>query len=679
MMTRGWLRTFSTAALLVCLGLRLDARMGAPVRMSMASADALRPGEPITVYAIVQAGESLQHVSYEVQSAPGWQILDGQTRWAGPMEKGQTMEFRFRAVPLSTEPGELPAVVNMLGQTPVRASLDPERLGGKFPERVRDASWDGAQTKGSRYAVQTMPEEPVEVDFEPGVPLPAPLPATQPRVPGQEDPTPATEESPRNKRGKERSANLVATGRFTYLDDNNVRRGVRNATVEILNHNAPLPDELCGRGITDGNGNFSIGGSCGDLFDGPDVFARIILNNSVVEVKPDNIFAGSYTFDTARQNNSSGGTINFGTITITSNRGAYQSHNVVMRAQQFMAGSPRNADLPKVTVNWPSSSGASFYTGVFRSIFLRNNAAFGDEGVLFHEYGHHILATQAESPAPDYDNGICDTPDPGHCLYGPEKGAIAWTEGWPNFFAMYMHNAHNDSDGYGSTMMQFETRASAFNFPGQEDRTEGIIAEILWDLVDSTNDDDRDEGAGRRDETDLNFNDIWNVIRNYNPSSNPFHNHPTSIHELYDGLRQNHLSQINRIASTYREAGIVKPQPDLVVSSVQNPPSQIARGATFSNSNTVRNDGNERANNAFQVQFRLVRTTNNAVVSLGTRTIAANFAAGASSAVSTTLTIPATMTTGTYRLEVCADSGEVVSESTETNNCRSANTQVVVQ
>lgn len=671
-------RTSFTAALLVCLGLPLNARVGAPVSLSLDSADPLRPGEPITVHAYVLAGESLPHVTYEVQSAPGWQLLDGQTRWAGPVEKGQTLEFRFRAVPLSTEPGVLPAALTVLGRPSFGSSLDPERLGGRFPERARDASWDNPQTKGSRSASDATIEQPVEVNFEPGVALPEPLPATLPRLPGQQ-PAPAYQEVEKNRRSKERSANLVATGRFTFFDDNDVRRGVRNATVEILNHNAPFPDELCGRGITDGNGNFSIGGSCGDLFDGPDVFARIILNNSVVEVKPDSILSGSYSFDTSRRNNSSGGQISFGTITITSSRGAYQSHNVVMRAQQFMAGSPRNANLPKITVNWPSGSGSSFYRAVLNQIYLRSNSAFGDEGVLYHEYGHHILSTQAESPSPDYDNGQCDTPDPGHCLYQPEKGAIAWTEGWPNFFAMYMHNANNDTDGYGPTMMSFETRGTAFNFPGEEDQTEGIIAEILWDLVDSTNDDDRDTGAGRRDETDLNFNDVWSVIRNFDPSTSPFHNHPTSIHELYSGLRDEQLSQINRIASTYREAGIVKSQPDLEVSSVQNPPSQLARGASFSNSNTVLNDGNERANSSFQVQFRLIRTTNNAVVSLGTRTVAANLLAGSSNTANTTLVLPATMTAGTYRLEVCADSGGAVPESSETNNCRSAVGQIIVQ
>jgi hypothetical protein len=171
------------------------------------------------------------------------------------------------------------------------------------------------------------------------------------------------------------------------------------------------------------------------------------------------------------------------------------------------------------------------------------------------------------------------------------------------------------------------------------------------------------------------------VIRNFDPSSSLFHNHPTSIHELYTGLRASHLSQINNIASTYREAGIVKPQPDIEVSSVQNPPTQLVRGASFSNTNTVRNDGNERANADFRVLLRLFHPASGTVTVLGggTRTVASNFAAGASSTVNTTLTVPATTPTGTHLLQVCGDSSGDVPESDETNNCRTAATLIQIQ
>ncbi len=672
MKARRWTCALFTTVVATTLAVTLHAEVGSPIRLSLGSADHLRIGEPVNVIAVLEAGDAVSLVTFEVQSSSGWQVVDGQTRWAGAMDKGQVMEFRFRAVPLSDRPEALPATATVMGYKPLSATLDAERLGGRFPEQGRDESLQS--DKGVRSASTA---DPVEAHFEEDVPLPEPMPATQPRIPGKPaEPAPV---APAVKRGKDRAASIVANGRFTYMDDNGIRRGVRNATVEVFNKNSfPVLDELCGRGITDGNGNFSIGGSCGDLFDGPDVFARIVLNNSAVEVKPDSIFAGSYTFNSARLNNSASGTLNFGTITITNNQGAYQAHNVVMRAHQFMGAAPVSESLPKVTVNWPYSGSTSFYNSVFKALYLRGTEAFGDEGVLYHEYGHHILNTKAESPAPNYANGNCD---PGHCLYQPELGVIAWTEGWPNFFAGFMHGRNNAADGYGNTMMRFEARQAAFNFPGEEDHTEGIIAEILTDLVDTSNDDQREQGAGRSDATALTFDNVWEVIRNFDPSSDLFHNHPTSIHELYTGLRQNHLNQINNIAATYREAGIVKPQPDLEVTSVQNPPTRISRGTSFSNTNTVRNTGNERANNGFTVTFRLRNLVTRATVQLGggSRTIGANLGAGSSNTASSTLTVPTNAALGTYVVQVCADSNGSVPEDDEGNNCRNSSGSVIVQ
>src|SRR5262249_24513789 len=152
---------------------------------------------------------------------------------------------------------------------------------------------------------------------------------TEPRIPGQ-DATSSQPATPGKTKGtRAASVSVVATGRFVYIDDQAVRHGVRNATVELWNQN-PLPsfgDELCARGITDADGNYTLGGSCGDLFDGPDLFVRIVLNNSSVEVKPDNIFAGSYIENTAVRQNSAGGAVNFGTHVISTIPKAFQAHN----------------------------------------------------------------------------------------------------------------------------------------------------------------------------------------------------------------------------------------------------------------------------------------------------------------------------------------------------------------
>jgi hypothetical protein len=643
--------------------------VGGPVQLSLGSGDEVRAGEPVTVIAVLQAGAAVQQTEFRVEASEGWQILGGDTFWVGSMAAGERKELRLRAVPLGSEPGMLMARLRTPGHLDMRAGLDPQRMGGRFPERVRQEGV-GNSKEGTRAAAAE--EEPVTAEFEPGVALPEPANATMPQVPGREPDEERFVEAGAGKSGKGQKAaavNITATGRFTYLDDNNVRRGARNATVELWNKNdLPFLDERCAAGITDAAGNFTLTARCGDLFDGPDLFVRMVLNNSVVEVKPDNVFAGSYVFQSTIRQNSAGGAVNFGTMSFTGNRQAIQAHNLVMRAQQFMAA--QGETMGKVTVNWPATVVVSFYNPFFQSITLDSDVPFAQEMTVFHEYGHHVLSTKAESPAPDYDNGICDDPQPGHCLSRPEKGVISWTEGFPNFLAAFLHDRHNAADGYGAPRFRLETIRSQIRVEdqGQEDQIELVIAGILWDLTDAANDDEAEAGAGRRDRLSLPFSAIWDAIRNFDPSPDLFHNHPTSIHELWDGLRAQRPADSNAVSEIYREHFILKPQPDLRMTAAQDAPASWTAGTSVTLSSTAENQVDERANNAFRVQFNLVPLVGT-TVEIGGRTVAAGMAAGASSTANTLVTVPANTAPGSYRLQVCADSLGAVPESSETNNC----------
>ena len=668
-------RELVIAAALAGLCAPLQAHIGPPVKVSLASADTARRGEPAVIYVVLQAAADVAHAEYNLAPPAGWQVIDGPTQWTGSLKAGQRLEFQMKAVPLTDEPGDLQASLRVPNQLEYKASLNPSRMGRQFPENT------GVEESSNSKSADRAAEELIEARFEPGVALPAPSNATEPQVPGEAPKETVILEAQSAKNGKGQRAaavSITASGRFTYLDNNGVRRGLRNATVELWNAN-PFPslgDERCAQGITDGNGNFTLGANCGDLFDGPDLFVRLVLNNSVVEVKPDNIFSGSYTARSSTKQNSSGGSVSFGTLTVTSNLPAMQAHNLVMRAHQFMA--TVNESMSKVTVNWPGEG--TFYSPIFDSITLESAMPFGEEGAIFHEYGHHVLSTKAESPSPDYDNGVCDQPgNPGHCLFEPELGRISWTEGWPNFFANVLHSRHNAEDGYGQTMMQFETIPALDFTSSQLDNIEGVIAGVLIDIVDDTNDDQGPQGPGRRDNLNMTFADVWNVIRNFDPSGDLFHNHPTSIHELFEGFQEMESGNINKIAEVYREHGIVKAQPDVRASAIENPPTQLPRGTTFNLSSTVRNDGAERVNNAFTTRFQLVNTVNGATVTIGTRTTAANMSAGAASTAAVNVTVPATTPLGTYRLRACADSTSIVPESDETDNCLDSATTARVQ
>src|SRR5688572_2799250 len=346
------------AALISVLAVPAFADLSAPVLFSLGTAEEIKAGAPLTVHVLIQPGDNIQQAQFGLRSSADWQVADGVSYWIGSLAKGQPVEFQFRAIPLRNDPDPLLAALSIPGYVDRIASLDPDRAGGRFPEKA-------AANFNRELRRSATEEEAIQAEFEPGAFIPEPLPANEPRKPGEAAVEPGSQSSASHpKAGKGRTAvvGLVATGRFTFIDNNGVRRGVRFASVEVLNLN-PFPslgDQLCGRGTTDGNGNFTIAGSCGDFSDGPDLVARIILNNSVIEVKPDNLFAGSYTFQSAALQNSGGGAVNFGVITITANVRAFAIHNLATRAQRFMVD--QGETMSKVTVLFPAT--AVFYVPV---------------------------------------------------------------------------------------------------------------------------------------------------------------------------------------------------------------------------------------------------------------------------------------------------------------------------
>ena len=118
---------------------------------------------------------------------------------------------------------------------------------------------------------------------------------------------------------------------------------------------------------------------------------------------------------------------------------------------------------------------------------------------------------------------------------------------------------------------------------------------------------------------------------------------------------------------------------DLRVSSLSNPPSTKADGATFSVTDTSANGGNATSP-ASTTRYLLSKDATKGagdVLLRGTRAVP-QLGAGATSRGTVTVTIPAGTPAGTYRLLACADDRRVVAESNETNNCRASTTTVKV-
>jgi hypothetical protein len=110
------------------------------------------------------------------------------------------------------------------------------------------------------------------------------------------------------------------------------------------------------------------------------------------------------------------------------------------------------------------------------------------EGTISHEYGHHWLYENAWAESPEYCNGFCDDPTCGHCNWCWEGGAIAWTEGFPNFLGHIVPMSY--ATEYGDSARhpfdyEFIGTCSQDGTYHNPDYTEGFAAAVLQDICDA--------------------------------------------------------------------------------------------------------------------------------------------------------------------------------------------------
>jgi subtilase family serine protease len=119
----------------------------------------------------------------------------------------------------------------------------------------------------------------------------------------------------------------------------------------------------------------------------------------------------------------------------------------------------------------------------------------------------------------------------------------------------------------------------------------------------------------------------------------------------------------------------VSARPDLVVSSLANPPAVGFLGSGFSATDRTRNIGSASAR---ATVTRYYLSENGRRTALGRRSVAL-LKPNRSSAGSVTVKVPDTLETGAYSLIACADGAGVVKETNERNNCRTAATKVTIK
>nr|MBC8412625.1 hypothetical protein [bacterium] len=634
-----------------------------PLDVKIFSVDKMDINTQMKVYVVIEAIKNVAGLNVVMKIPPtDWKFISGDLGWAGSIQGGSSVYFEMDVIPQVLNPELITGLLKIDGWRDSIWKMNLSRLDGNIPEAL---------------PLGVMPPDPKIIDRpteESQLQDPSSREGLEFQLPGVD---PKIGDLPQGKEGligASSTATIRVTGRYLFVDDNSNVLGMRHATVQIRDSQFGV-DEVCGQGITDVNGNFDLTVSCGYLTDEPDIYPRLYFSSGAGEVNPS--VGGTYRVDSHVTNNVTGGTVDYGPIVLSNSGGltcgACQQYNSLVMAWQYMASTVETP--PDVQVEWPDDICApvSCYNG---RIHIDNGATWRED-TFMHEYGHHILNELAESPSPDYDNGICDFGgDEGHCRWAPESTEIAWTEGWPHFYSAVTtryfsldNNTNLEDHTYcvdsncGTTC---DDSVSSCLYEGREAQIEGFAGAILWDIFDSLSDDQHGDGDGQRDELATDFFTQWDVVRNYNPPGSA--DHPLSMHQFWNGMRDRHSTLINRVSEIYREHHIERPIPDLTVNSVTDPPVIGVLGSSFSSTANVGNIGDEMAMGTFRVLWHFYESATGDRTELLASNIT-NLGAGSSIDRTRTFFIPSGMATGNYLLGACVDPDLIVPESDETNNC----------
>jgi subtilase family serine protease len=131
--------------------------------------------------------------------------------------------------------------------------------------------------------------------------------------------------------------------------------------------------------------------------------------------------------------------------------------------------------------------------------------------------------------------------------------------------------------------------------------------------------------------------------------------------------------ETNNCGASATTVQVSPPPPDLIVSGLDDPPATALSGASTRVTDITQNVGTVAApasTTRYYLSLDTVRDPSDVLLA-GSRAVPA-LAAGASSTATVTVTIPSGTPAGSYFLLACADDLGVVTETSETNNCRAS-------
>ena len=474
---------------------------------------------------------------------------------------------------------------------------------------------------------------------------------------------------------------VTATGRFVYIDDKGAVVGIKHARVEMCDEDFSLGCAFMGSATTDKDGNFTVVGTGEDPFgDRPDPRVRVVAESSGGRIGTPGWPHKTYCFGSPSfvPNATGATTLSFGTVSTATGTSCYSwaqrlvGGGSVAAAQQHRGGNGRpsvTVSIQSVDVRWPSPS-SSYGNGLI-------GIAAGDEwkeNIVWHEYGHFVMERYLESPNESFSNGICDTPQPAHCMWLPENGTIHFTEGWPTFFADMLSTRLGGRDLW-SPREHSPTRTDNRHHPHL-----GIHGSDPLGLRRQRPGQPRFELVERSPEHRPRVPVVG--AQHLRPGPSRPAPQPPNIDPGVLGWREGLVPNgANRLSAIFDENGIPgRPRAELTT-SVTNPPASIVRGTSFVLNHAVHNSGPVDVGEDSTIRLFLSANPTYEVSDLALTDVNAtewNLLAGGSQQLATAVRVPSGAAPGQYHVVACVDMKGDIFEQDDLNNCSASAGKVQV-
>ncbi len=366
--------------------------------------------------------------------------------------------------------------------------------------------------------------------------------------------------------GTEADTNFHMTGRITYVRDGGPTLGADSLRFEIWDDDSPFGAELMYVGVTGADGNFDIHFDWDDCditgCDDPDIYIVFSTDNLAARVmRLDSEEVYTYSTEDDPWDDFTGNELHWGEMQAanTNDFPAFHISNSIVRAGRYVKAYD-GVDIPKIDVFWPDGATGAFYSPVDPPEIHIGTDRQWNEITHSHELGHHYMYTFSVNTPPNYCNMVCDTTPTncGHCIWCQENQTDAWNEGWPNWLGWAVANSY--PPGYNETpwaaandgRYNLENTAGCGATAQDPLQTEGFVAALLADMVDSSNGDDDGDGVADCDEDVMTISptEIFDVVRLDKPTTVPAF--ISAFRYRHDQYEQDLWSTCGNVAPAYQ-------------------------------------------------------------------------------------------------------------------------------